>query len=135
MSDLRLIKIDPDSGLVTLEVSPKQIYGSELLVQLVVLGLLNVPGKDVLDPNKGGGIPSLIGYNIYDDDAIFSDLAEKVSKIQDEILDDQIGLVIDPEEKLKEIIIKDITRGGSEDEILVRLQIVNEIGRIAEVVI
>ena len=135
MSDLRLIKIDPVTRIITLEASPKQISGSELLVQIVVLSLLNVPGKDVLDPNKGGGIPSLIGYNIYDEDTIFSDIAERVSKTQEEILDDQIGLRIDPEEKLKEIIIKEVSRGGSEDEISLRLQIVNEVGRIAEVVI
>ena len=135
MSDLRLIKIDPITREVTIEASPKQISGSELLVQVVVLSLLNIPGKDALEPNKGGGIPSLIGYNIYDEDTIFSDIAERVAKTQEEVLDDQIGLLIDPEEKLKEIVIKEISRGGNEDEILLRLQIINEVGRIAEVVI
>ena len=135
MSDLRLINIDPVTRVVTIKATPKQISGSELLIQIVVLSLLNIPGKDVLDPNKGGGIPSLIGYNIYDEDTLFSDIAEKVAKTQEEILDDQIGLRISPEEKLKEIVIKEIIRGDSEDEILLRLQIINEVGRIAEVVI
>lgn len=135
MTDIRLIEVDPVTRIVTLKAGNKKISGIEELIQIVVLSLLNTPGKDVLNPNKGGGIPALIGYNISDENELFAEIAERVNKTEQEIIKDQVGLDLDQETKLKAINIKGISLGDSEDTILVRLQIVNELGRVAEVTI
>lgn len=135
MTDVKLIKVDPVTGIVSFDMSSKTIEGIDELVQVVVLSLMNTPGKDVLHANKGGGIPSLIGYNISNENELFGEIAERISKSEREILEDQIGLDLDAEAKLKSINVKSISRGEDEDTILVTLQIVNELGRIAEVTI
>ena len=135
MADLKLIEIDPVTRIVSLKASTAVVSGIDELIQVVVLSLLNVPGKDVLHPNKGGGIPSLIGYNISNETELFAEIAEKVSKTESEVLSDQIGLDLSAEAKLKEINIKDISQGEDEDTVLIRLQIINELGRVAEVTI
>jgi hypothetical protein len=134
--DIRVIKIDPSTRRITLKLGFDTISGLTKLVQIVVLSLLNVPGRDVLDPDAGAGLPDMIGMNIAADDTteIFAEVALRVRKSQSEIISSQIGLSVSQEEKLKEIQIVSIDRGQEIDEIFVRLRIINELGRAAEVV-
>lgn len=135
--EIRLIEIDPVSRKVTLRLQPKVVTGILKLAQIVIISLLNIPGKDILDPTSGGGIPELIGYNISTDDLleITSELTRRIRKTEAEVLDKQVGLTIAANERLKEIQILLIEPGASDDEILVRLRVINELGQQLDVVV
>jgi hypothetical protein len=133
--DIQLIEVDPNTGVVTLKMSHKPVKGLTKLVQIVVLSLLNVPGKDFLDPDKGGGIPEMIGMNFNEDlSDILSEVTLKVGKTQSEIFKEQIGIELSPSEKLKEVKIVSVTPGATSDEVFVKLRIINELGQQSDIV-
>lgn len=135
--DISLLEINPDTGAIKLKLGSKQVKGLTKLVQIVVLSLLNVPGKDVLEPEKGGGIPELIGMNFDPTDLteILGELTRKIRKTETEIMRDQVGLNITSDEKLKEIKIIKVQQGDSLDEISARIRVINELGQQSDVVI
>src|SRR5262249_27114815 len=114
-----------------------KVTGISKLIQIVVLSLLNVAGKDVLDPDKGGGLPALLGYNFSVDDTteLFGEVVQCVKKTQSEVIAAQVGLNEDPEERLQELQIVEIKQGTNADEILVRIRIINEAGRTADIMV
>lgn len=134
--EIQLIERDHRTGRISFVLKAKKLTGISKLVQVVVLSLLNVPGQDVLDPSKGGGLPTLVGSNIDPNDSteIFAEVAMRIRKSEQEIIDDQIGINDPPEEKLRELRIIGIDRGGSPDEIFVRIRVVNEAGQATDVV-
>lgn len=137
MTDIRLIQVDGNNR-ITFKLSSKTVSGMEELVQKVALTLLDEPGRSVLFPESGGAIPSLIGQNIdiVDNNDIFADITTRVKATEREIIDNQIGLVAAPEEKLREIRIINIERDtNSIDTVLVTLRIVNEAGRQVDIII
>lgn len=136
-SDLQLIDVDEITRVVSFGIKPKKVTGISKLIQIVVLSLLNVPGRDVLDPDKGGGLPALIGYNIdlNDSTEIFAEVVQRVKKTHSEVVAAQIGLDEEPEEKLQELQIVEIKQGTNADELFVRIRIVNEAGRTADIVV
>lgn len=135
--EILLIYIDPQTKRVTLKIQPRVASGVLKLTQIVLLSLLNVPGQDVLDPELGGGIPELIGFNFGEGEIneIAAEVTRRVRKTETEVLDQQIGLTITPSERLKEIQIVDIQPGATIDTVFVRLRIVNELGQQQDVVI
>lgn len=135
--DIKVLNVDEDTGLITFKIQAKKVSGLDKLVQVVVLALLNSPGRDVLDPDRGSGIPTLVGSNIDPNDSteIFAEVAQRVMRTQAEIIDSQIGLDESDEEQLREIKIINIERGGSIDEIFVRLKIINEAGQQTSLVV
>lgn len=136
-ADIQFIDVDPITRLVKFIIKPKKVTGISKLIQIVIFSLLNVPGRDILDPDKGGGLPSLIGSNMDANDTteIFADIVQRVKKSQSEITAAQVGLNEDPEEKLQELQIVKIEQGTNVDEIFVRIRIINEAGRASEVVV
>lgn len=134
--DVQMIERDPLSGRISFKLRAKRLTGISKLVQIVVLSLMNVPGQDVLDPDKGGGIPTLVGSNIDPNDSteIFAEVARRIRKTEQEIIDFQIGVNDPPDEKLRELRILGIERGGSADEVFVRIRVVNEAGQATDVV-
>jgi len=137
LNEIQLIDVDPATRRVFFVLKPKRLKGINKLVQIVVLSLLNVAGRDALDPEKGGGLPSLVGSNIDPNDSteVFGEIARRVRKSEKEIVDAQIGLNEDPEENLTEIQIVKIQNGDNDDEIFVRLRVINEVGRATELVV
>jgi hypothetical protein len=135
--EIRLIDIEPVTRRVSFRLQPKVVTGVLKLAQVVIISLLNIPGKDILDPTSGGGLPELIGFNIGTDDMleITSELTRRIRKTEAEVLDKQIGLTIAANERLKEIQILLIGPGASDDEVLVRLRIINELGQQLDVVV
>lgn len=135
--DISLIYVDPNTRVVTLQLGTKTVKGLTKLVQIVVLSLLNTPGRDILDPMMGGGIPEMIGMNIDVSDLteVASEFTRRVRKTEKEILNGQIGLDISPSEKLREIKIVDLGAGAAFDEIKATLQIINELGQQSDVVV
>lgn len=135
--DIQVIDVDPVTKKVFFKLYPKKVTGIYKLIQIVVLSLMNVPGRDILDPEKGGGLPSLVGSNIDPNDSteIYADIAQRVAKTESEIITDQIGLDDPPAEKLKELRLVDIRQGQNVDEILLRLRIINQEGRSSDIVV
>lgn len=137
MQDIQVIRVDQETGRVSFHIGWKPLTGSALLNQIVVLSLLNVPGKDILDPSLGGGIPELIGSSIDASDAteVLGEINRRVKKSQSEIVQAQIGLDLLPEERLRELSIVKAEQGSSLDEILVTIRVVNEAGRVTDLVL
>lgn len=137
MQDIKIIEADPNTGKVRFKIGSKLVSGKDLLTQVVVLSLLNVPGRDILDPDEGGGIPEMIGMNIdaTDSTEVVAEVTRRIKKTQSEVLIAQAGLDLTAEEKLKELYIAGIREGESIDEILVTIRIVNEAGRITDIVV
>lgn len=134
--DIQLIDLDVNNRIFFV-LKAKKLKGVSKLVQIVVLSLLNVPGGDVFDPEKGGGIPSMVSLNIDPNDSteIFGEIAQRVKKSKTEIITDQIGLDDAPEEKLSDIQIISIENGEDIDEVFVRLRVLNEAGQATDIVV
>jgi hypothetical protein len=116
--------IDPVTRRVTIGIQAKKVSGIDLLLQIVVITLLSSPYTDFIDPSSGGGLLDMIGANIDPDDLseAYSEVSRKVSATQDEIIKNQIGINVSPEEKLRKIEIVSI--GSTQaDEINIRLRI------------
>lgn len=135
--DIQCIAIDPETRRVSIKLGPRIVTGSTKLLQIVVLSLLNVPGKDVLDPGQGGGLPSLIGTNIdpSDETEIFSEVVRRVKKSQREIIQNQIGLNLPAAERLVELQIVNIQSGDSADAVDVQIRVLDASGRAQDVVL
>lgn len=135
--DIQLIVVDEITHKVSLAMSPRPVKGLTKLIQLVVLSLLNIPGKDILDPDRGGGIPEMIGMNFDPNDLgeILSEVTRRVKQTEADILKDQIGLQLDLSERLKELKIANVGPGESMDEVNVRIRVINELGQQSDVVI
>lgn len=133
--EIQIIDREPDTGKIFFKLKAKKLTGISKLVQIVVLSLMNVPGQDVLDPDKGGGLPALLGSNIDPNDSVevLAEIARRVRKTEQEIIDFQIGVNDSPEEKLRELRILGI-ENGNPDEIFVRLRVINELGQATDVV-
>lgn len=135
--DISLIQVDEKTRRVSLSLSSKSINGMTKLVQSVVLSLLNTPGKDILDPERGAGIPEMIGTNFDPSDLteVLSEVTRRVKITENEIINDQIGQELSSSEKLKEVKIVRVGPGEALDEVLVRLRIINDLGQQSDVVI
>lgn len=135
--EILVIYIDPATRRVSLRIQPRVASGVLKLTQIVLLSLLNIPGQDVLDPELGGGIPELIGFNFGEGELneIAAEVTRRVRKTETEVLDQQIGLTIPPSERLREIQVLNIEQGDGIDSILSRLRIINELGQQQDVVI
>jgi hypothetical protein len=135
--DLQLINIHPTSRVVTFKMTAKPITGIMKLVQMVILSLFNVPGRDLLDPEMGGGIPEMIGMNFDQDDLteILSELTRRIKVTEAEIFKSQIISGVTSEEKLKELKIVSVGPGTTEGEVAARIRIVNALGKQVEAVV
>lgn len=135
--DISLLKIDESTRAVSLELSSKVVTGLTKLVQVVVLSLLNSPGRDILDPDRGSGIPDMVGmnYDPLDLSEVVSDLTSRIRKSETEILADQVGLNAPASEKLREIKIISVGPGTSLDEVVARIRVINELGQQSDVVL
>lgn len=136
--DIKIIEIEPVTRRVYFKMSPNLITGFDKLIQIFVLALLDEPGKDVFFPDEGGAIPSLIGQNIdsSDTNAVIADITDKVRRTERQVKQNQIGLVLDPAEKLRDVRIVDIRANPTQvDEYFVVLRLINESGRQSDLVV
>ena len=133
--DLQVMQVDPITGKVSFGLAPRALTGAEKLTQIVVLSLMTVPGRDVLDPSKGGGLPDLLGYSVGDDsvEELKGEIVRKVNKTAAEITLSQVGKDLSDSERLREIRVLSVARGEAIDEIIVRLRIINESGRTVDI--
>jgi len=137
MIDTSILQVDEITRRVTLKFSPKGVKGLTKLMQIVVLSLLNNPGKDILDPEVGAGIPEMIGMNIDPQDLteILSEITRRVRKCESEVINNQIGLDLSSDERLQELRIISVAPGGNTGDVDVTLRIYNELGKHSDVVL
>jgi hypothetical protein len=137
MSDLQVIQRDDATGVISFKVSSKIVTGFDKLIQMVVLGLLNIPGRDILSPEGGSGLPDLIGSNIDPENPseAFGEISLRISKTETEIINSQLNLDLDSAERLATIEVLAVGQGENIDEVLARIRITNEEGREAEIVV
>lgn len=135
--DIQFIDVEPQSRRVLYVIKPKKVKGISKLIQIVVFSLLNIPGRDVLDPDKGGGLPSLVGSNIDPNDSteLFAEVVQRIKKSETEIISDQVGVDDPVEEKLSELQIVDLFKGAAADELFVRIRVVNQAGQATDIVV
>lgn len=98
LNDLRVIFRDSATGKLTWGISkqPQKITGIDKLVQTFSIALLNDAGRDALDPNKGGGLLSLIGQYNYDETSlsvVMDEIYRRLEKAASEVRQDQAGLL------------------------------------------
>lgn len=133
MLDFAVIQVDPTTRKVTINpgMVPKKLSGIDKLIQIVVLAILNDPGRDVMNPETGSGLPGLIGSNISSSDPteIIADITERLEKIKEEILAFQSNLINEtPSERLRDLRVLNISQGTQIDEIIVKLRLISEAG-------
>jgi len=135
--DIQLIAVHPTTKVVSLKSGTRLVTGLNELVQVVVLSLFNNPGRDILDPERGSGIPSMIGMN-YDTNnmtEILGELTRRIKVTETEVLNAQIGLKLTSASKLRELKLIRVGPGANEGEIEAKIRIINELGQRSEVVI
>lgn len=134
MEDFKVYTRDPSTGAVTLVPPsiPTRISGRDKLVQTVILALLNNPGRNVLYPERGSGLPGLIGQsnlNPSDPTEIIASVSERIERVKDEIIDSQSTLENEtPSERLQELLLVNVESGTQIDEVVVILRVVSEAG-------
>lgn len=138
--EYQVIKIDERTRKVTVDppFPPKEITGIDKLIQVVVLAILNDPGRSVFDPERGSGIPSMIGTNFDPNDPqdSISRVSERIDKIKDEIITDQHVLTNeDLSELLADLEITNVDTGLNIDSLEVELSLISQSGASANVVI
>lgn len=133
--EIQVIDVNPSDRKIFFTLKAKKLKGISKLIQIVVLSLLNSPGRDVLDPELGSGVMELIGTNIDPKNSTeaFGDIVQKIKKIETEIINSQIGNNDPANEKLSGIQIMDIET--IDDEILVKLRLVNQAGQSSDIVV
>ena len=137
MKDIQIMDVDPTTREVTFVTKPRLLSGISKLVQIVVLSLMNVSGRDVLDPEKGGGLPSLIGINVdpLNSSSLFGEIARDIKKSESEIISDQLASSDPPEEKLKELQIINIGQGTNIDEIFIKVRVINQVNQSINIMV
>jgi hypothetical protein len=138
MSDLKCYRLEPITNRVIFEMQTTKVVGVEKCVQMVLLALMTSPGSDILARQEGGGIPDLVGFNYdeEDQDELLSEVRRRVSKAEEEVIEDQAVLEISaPGEKLLRIDVLSLLPGTQSGEVLLRLKITNELGQTRVVVI
>jgi hypothetical protein len=114
MKDIRVIQRDPKTGKLSFGVTarPQTVSGLDKLVQVFALALYNSPGRDVLEPNKGGGLEDLIGqynYSKSELSVLMDEVYRILDKVASEVKQAQQGLINeDPNAMLNTYRITDL---------------------------
>lgn len=140
MEDYKIYTADKITGRITMipPSPPKKVSGLEKLVQIVLMGIYNNPGRSAMHPEQGSGIASLINSNISVEDPmeVLAAISERIEKIKDEILENQGELENeDPSERLRDLIVRNVETGVNIDEVIVKFKVVSEAGDEANLVV
>ncbi len=125
MSDIKIVYRNKVTGILTIGM-PRHaefVTGVSKLVQIVVLELLTSPGRDIIDPNDGGNLRSLIGSNInYDDESeVFTEIKMLIFTAEENIKKRQISASRPANEQLASLTLLDVV--PNEDEALLEISI------------
>lgn len=112
MSDVKIVSKDPETGVLSIGISrpPQFVSGIDLLVQVVAIELLHSPGRDIIDPDTGANLRSLIGSSVaFDDESeIFAEIRLMVKAAEDNIKKTQASSNRPSNEQLGRLELMDI---------------------------
>ena len=130
--DFPLITFNSETGLAEVGIpkTPKGLFGIKVLVQIVVIAILKNGGQDVLMPNEGSGLRSMIGqYNFTEPNAIKSEVVQRIGLIEKQIIANQAGFIVPSAEKLKKLTVLSVVADNTTGAAAVRIQVYNEAGQ------
>lgn len=129
MADIKIVHKDPNTGVLTIGIPrpPQFVSGIDLLVQIVTIELLTSPGRDIIDPDAGGNLRSLIGSNMaFDDEAeIFAEMRVMVSAAEENIKRKQRNSNRPASEQLGQLQLIDIVPDEENLQLEVILRVVS----------
>jgi hypothetical protein len=112
------------------------LRGIQALVQIVVIAILKNGNQDVLTPEEGSGLRSLIGqYNMADPNEIKTEIIQRIGIIEKQIISNQVNFNVPASEKLKKLTVLQIVSDPSTGSTAVRVQIFNEAGQTTTTVV
>lgn len=107
------------------------------LIQLAVLTLLRTPGRDIISPSSGGGLKRLLAKPVGPSliSGLRGEISVAVSSTEDQLISEQTGVELPPEERLKTFVMlsADFNYEETAWDIVVRL--VSEAGGAADVLL
>lgn len=130
--DFPLIIFDPDTGLASVGIPkvPRPLRGIQKVVQIVVIALLKNRGQDVFTPEEGSGLRSLIGqFNYSDPSEIKLEVLQRVKRIEQEAIANQVNTVVPAAEKLRALKVLEVVFDPVTANTAVRIQVMNEAGQ------
>ena len=142
MADIRVVTRNTTTGVLSIGIPrpPQYVSGIDLLVQIVVIEMLSSPGRDIVDPNDGGNLRSLVGSNVgFDDEGeVFAEVRMMISATEENIIRKQrtsnrpaserlsrlelVDIVPDEENAQLEIILRVVSLDQQDTEAIVGLQ-------------
>jgi hypothetical protein len=126
--DLKIMRLHPD-GSVYFDISdtPSYVSGIDLLAQMVAIAYLENPGQDVVNPQEGSGVRSLIGqFDVVNQKDLKVEFLTRTTKIEREIVQRQSNLDIRSDEKLKKLTILGLTINSDNSEMIAKVSIENQ---------
>ena len=137
--DFSVIKTD-EYGRITFDyssVTPTKLEGVQKLVQMVVLKLLKSPGRDIMSPDTGAGILTVLQGNISNDTSeVLSQLSPLIKKIEEEIIEEQTNRELPDSEKLQKLNPVGIEADESDfTSYVLTIEIINEEEDLAQAII
>lgn len=117
-----------------MDLNPKTSTGFNKLIQMVYVQILKTPGRDIIDPEEGGGLYGLIGSNIDIENMkeLFADITARIKEVERTMLEDQAGLDRAPEELLQQLILVDLRSSSTyQTDIEAIIKIINQTGEPA----
>jgi hypothetical protein len=136
--DFPLITFNAETGLAEVGIpkAPRPLRGIQALVQIVVIAILKNGNQDVLTPEEGSGLRSLIGqYNMADPNEIKTEIIQRIGVIEKQIISNQVNFNVPASEKLKKLTVLQIVSDPSTGSTAVRVQIFNEAGQTTTTVV
>lgn len=133
--DLKVVHRDPKTNRISFSIGDNLefIDGIEELIQIFIINIFSIPGRNIFFPNEGSGILELLGSNvdINDKTSLISCIKQMIEKTKNEIIDRQ-EFIENKEIKLKNVSLYHVDSGFSSDEIEITIQIENEKGQITK---
>lgn len=130
MPDLKILTQDPSTGRLKLGISrpPRKTEGIDLLVQNVALLFLNNGGRSIFAPGRAGGLREFIGlpFDPEDPSELVADLQVMVSRVEEQIKEEQVRTSRPPSERLQSLHLIDIVPDDDQPEAEIIVAVVNE---------
>lgn len=134
--DIKITSVNSDGELsLSTGLSPQKATGLSKIVQQVVKVLLTTPGTDLWNPGMGGGLTKIISRSTSYENigTINGQIAVAVMNTERFLLDEQIGLEIDDDSKLKSIKLVSITYDRGLDRWNIALSLKNVSGKTGSI--
>jgi hypothetical protein len=130
MPDLQILIRDAETGRLRLGLPrpPRFVSGIDLLVQIVALLFMENGGRSIVSPGRAGGLRALLGSNIdpSDPSELMTDMRLIVSRVEQQIKQEQVRTKRPPSERLRNLQLVDIVPDDTSTEVELVVAVVNE---------